>query len=234
MKAILIIQFNCSELLDTQLRLLAKYMPEDARIVVFDNSNEPWHKYSNCHYALKQGVNYITCDTESDDFSTSHAEALNSAYAQYIGCDFILFLDHDIFPISPFALSLSPGKIAGAVPQERIKGVYYWPGLFYLNNKELSNNQKQNINFLPNPSLGLDTGGQLINTIPNERVDFFHETHVEHPLLSEYEDDLKSYSLIKTGINSGWIHFRKASNWNKSPHGQERTQRCLQILNQIS
>lgn len=223
--AIVIIVFNIYNLISKQIELINKFCKENVDIIIIDNS-------SNLDVALE--INKITCNFSCQylkidaklDSSLSHAFACNYAYKMFNKLyKHILFMDHDIFPIQNFSIeNLLDNKYASGIGQLRPNKIYFWPGLFIIDNIKIDTNI---IDFSTNSSFGLDTGGnlyKLIETYGKENFNFLDEVHIQNNFNEQTQ--YKIYSLI----GNTFMHFLNASNWANQPNNENRINFLLNIL----
>ncbi len=235
--AIIIVVFNISNLISTQIELI-KYLCKDNNydIIVIDNSH---HNKSHISEEIKNYTINLNClyDKVTEDlfdFSQSHAFACNYAYNKFQEhYEYMFFLDHDNFPIANFSVKeILVDKIIGGVGQSRITKDYFWPGCVMFNNKKIS---KDLIDFSINRELGLDTGGQLYQVIDvhgKEQCVFFDQLDVKNTSFAG--NTYNFYNIFTNIINApykfSFMHFINASNWNNKSHNNDRINSLLKIL----
>ena len=131
-----VIAFNNSKVIEYQIRCLKRFFVFPYRYTVFDNSNNQEKAEGIKNMCSLYDVGYVRLPRQdflpSNMGSYSHGIACNYAYRKFIangGSTFIGFLDHDIFPIEAFDLSV----ILEHQPFYGIKhGFYLWPGFFFI------------------------------------------------------------------------------------------------------
>lgn len=222
-----IITFNTSRFLQRQYDLFKKHVQGD--FVVIDNSTDYTKSAEIKAICKKNGIDYTKTQINEADHSKSHAYALNVALGLYRDAHTsILMCDHDIFPLKPIEL---PQAILAGIQQirkspkyhgsERITFNYMWPGLLYLDTKQLKGVE---LDFMPCEisDTFLDTGGQLFKIIAGnpDRIKYFEEKHME--------TEVGIYALIE----GNWMHLIKGSNWLKEEESvyTNRIDKLMQIL----
>ncbi len=132
------VAFNSAQLIAHQHRLLQKYFSDPFRWTVADNSPDPAQRAVLARYCDENAIAYIGLNRNyytGRDPSRSHGEAMNVVYRQYLrprGAAAVGFIDHDIFPIRPFAVMhrLASYPVYGRV-QTGENAWYLWPGLCF-------------------------------------------------------------------------------------------------------
>jgi len=205
---IITVTFNVPKLLKYQLKTLKKYCLDDYEFIVIDNSNDENHineiknicKENNISYTHK-GFSVSVGNVPS----TNHGLALNYAYETFKNkFDYLIFLDHDLFPIKPFSVGEMLGdNIIGGCEQNINNTIYLWPGFIMFSKLD------ETFDFTPNPH---DTGCKLSGFI-NQNIDkvlFFDNGAVSIDLKLNNDWLHEFYGDIHNGT---FMHFVKASNW---------------------
>jgi len=214
------VTFNSPQFLQTQIRLLRKYIKNDFDIKIVDNSDNSYHIESIKFICLNE---YISYETHYNPYtaSTQHANSLNYMYNKYSKqYDYIVLLDHDIFLYDYLDFNdFNDNKFVG-IKQERNGMVYLWPGCLIINNLLYG---KYDCNFLP--INGTDTGGSLKDIINSEiqYVKFIEEKHID----SNFNGN---YYTFYSEIDNKWFHFINGSNWNNQENEEERINLLFDIL----
>lgn len=228
--AVVIVVFNISNLIETQINLIKRFCKDDFDIIVIDNSSDL--KVANDVKSIVNNLNCIYLKTSSpSDFSQSHATACNFAYKQLKHYKYMLFLDHDNFPVENFSVvETMKNKVIGGVGQARKDIYYYWPGCVMINNELIDTNL---VDFSVNNKLGLDTGGNLYKIIEkfgNDKCvnfDQYDMPNTVDPTQFFYNLICSPKSLL---TKFSFMHFINASNWNNKERNNERLESLLQIL----
>ncbi len=221
--AIVIVTYNANELLPIQLKCIKKYCQDDKYdIIVIDNSDIPHHVSYIMADCITNNVIYKKYESSTKDNSKSHAEAANYAYRLFKNTyEYFFYLDHDCFPIQNFGIEeMLYLDVAAGIIQVRGNIIYLWPGCLMFNNNIL----EDCIDFSPNETLSLDTGGNLYKVVNNNsNIYYLDEENVEI-----IEEGFKTnYSLI---YDKTFMHFIKGSNWNKNPNHIKRMEILMTIL----
>lgn len=218
---IVIITYNTSQLLSLQVDCIRKFCKDSYEIIIVDNSTileEIKAIQYYCH--TTSNIHLYKVDNGEKDFSKNHAITANWIYKTIKpNYDYILYLDHDCFPVKDFSVKeiLGDNLIAG-IPQGTTTK-YMWPGCLFLDSQYLINDD---IDFSCNSKLGLDTGGNLYKLIQDTELHKFLSEEYEY---FNNEDDF--YSMLH---NKTFMHFIKGSNWNNNPDYENRMKRLIEIL----
>lgn|SRR5580698_5502563 len=228
--AIIIVVFNISNLILTQIELIRKFCNDDGfDIIVIDNSSVFYISDEIKKHTINANCIYDKTPRGPVDFSHSHAFACNYAYNKFQSeYEFLFFLDHDNFPTTNFSVKNILGdKIIGGIGQSRKTKIYFWPGCLMFNNTKID---KTLINFSTNNDLGLDTGGMLykiIETYGQNNCLFFDEYLIKNELFDG--TSYNNYAIISKQSFS-FMHFINASNWNPIVKNENRISSLLKIL----
>ena len=196
---IIIVNYNRPNFLAVQIPLILKNLKPSGIHVIntgerLNGCKELAEKY-DCKYTYMKGP---------DDFSKSHALALNIGYAfNRQEHDIIGILDHDCFPIKPINIAAEMvGKFFFASNQER-KGVLYPnPACLFIRTSIGS------LDFMPCP--GMDTGGQL-HTVYNQVRQMTYEA----------KDECEIFA-------GAFLHIVKGSNWVGGDANANRVSRVFE------
>lgn len=227
--AIVIVVFNISNLIKKQIDLIKKYCMDDFDVMVVDNSSD-----SRVAEEVKLIANDLNCNylktNSTGDFSQSHATACNFAYQEFKNYKYMLFLDHDNFPVENFSVvEVMKNKVIGGVGQCKEGVYYYWPGCVMINNELLVDDI---VDFSTNSDLKLDTGGNLytlINKYTQEKCVGFDQ----YEIYDTNDIDYAFYNNICSPAGASkftFMHFINASNWNNKKNNQKRIDGLLDIL----
>lgn len=207
---IITVTFNGAKLLEYQLKTLKKYCTDNYEFIIVDNSNNNNEMVKIKNICDENNITYIRTDINvyntNNNASNNHGLALNYVHEKLKNdFDYLLFLDHDLFPIKPFSVEEMLGhNIIGGCEQIIANTRYLWPGFMMFSKLE------ETFDFTPSPPL--DTGGKLSGFI-NKNIDkvlFIDNKHVPIDLklnnnfMHEFYDDIH---------NGTFMHFIKASNW---------------------
>lgn len=224
---VIIITYNNADLLDKQIECFKRFCKDSYELVVIDNSTEQ-SVIDAIEYKCKiSGLRLIKTTASSQDGSDSHAFAANLSYTKLQGeFGFMLYLDHDCFPIKEFSVAnILKDKVMAGLGQEKKGITYFWPGCVMWDQMAV-NMAPQKINF--SPEYGLDTGGALhriMRELGNDKLIFFNERHMQNP---EFNKSFYNFfSLINNGM---FMHFVNGSNWNKEEAHDERINSLYNIL----
>lgn len=225
---IVVVTYNLpSEIFILQVRALKKLCKDDFSIEIFDNSTDAGIAENIRYHSQCFGLNYCKTFASSKNGSESHAFAANLAYLQLKDkYDLLFFLDHDAIPVIEFSVEeiLSGGHVAAGIGQGAQKK-YMWPGCFMLNNSII---EKDIIDFSPNNTYGLDTGGNLYLLIENYGHDafiFFNEAYHQNPYFLSHR--YSHYAVIN---NAMFYHCVNASNWTGSDRHEERMNTFINLV----
>jgi len=230
---IIIVVFNISNLINTQLELIKRFCKDQFDIIVIDNSSDRSASHEIKKHVINQGCLYDNSTNRQYDFSQSHAAACNYAYGKFHhNYEHMFFLDHDNFPLKDFSIKeILTNKIAGGLGQIRKDKTYFWPGCVMFNNNKI---EKSLIDFSTHAGFGLDTGGMLYRIIEKYNSDnyiFFDQKEVKNELF--VEGFYNFYNIIEnpqTTPQFSFMHFLNSSNWNNKEKHDERITSLLSIL----
>lgn len=229
-KTIITITYNIPvEVFILQIEAIKKFCKDtDYDIWVVDNSFIESMADGIRYHAERLGANYIRTKASSVNGSDSHSFAANFIY-QKLENQYRLFcfLDHDCIPVRDFSIEkILKFKVAAGIGQSKSK-TYFWPGCFMVDPQEIASD----VDFSPNTSLGLDTGGEtyrIIEEVGEDNVEFFDEVHHEN---KHFRGKYKSYAMINKDM---FIHFINGSNWNNEKLNQERLNSLINITKQMT
>lgn len=239
---IFIIVYNTAQFLPKQLELMERFcVDENYTVYVVNNSpveNAEINNQIECE-ANKRGAVYLKTipDAQHSNPSCSHASALNFVYRE-IGknADYCLFLDHDIFPVSPFSVVEKLGnRLMAGVEQLRLtaekKIQYLWAGLLFVNNTTMTEEDKDAVDFMPTSKygIGLDTGGgihELISRHGEKRFLFLNEKRQPNDAVVTLQNRYSYFSMV----DDCWMHFINGSNWAKQKDEEGRLASLFAIL----
>lgn len=228
--AIIIITYNTSRFIKKQVECIRKFSKELVDIIIIDNSFDDDAIKSIKYYNDSElHCKYYKTDATSRNGSDSHSFAANAAYMMYKAeYKFMMFLDHDCFPVKPFSIKeMLSGHVATGLGQRKGELEYFWAGCFMFDNENID---RTLINFSTNHELGVDTGGMLyllIKKYGKEQCPFLNERHVQNPNFN------KSFYNFYAEINDGmFMHFINGSSWNPSEGNEERINSLINILDE--
>lgn len=196
---IIIVNFNRPNFLQVQIPLILKNLEPNGIHVV--NTGHPMNGCKDiagrydCKYTFIKGP---------DDYSKSHAIALNVAYSfNRQDHDIIGILDHDCFPVKPIDIKGQlEGKFFFASNQERMGLLYPNPACLFINTKVGA------LDFMP--CKGMDTAGQLHSVYTQVR-----------PMTYEKFDDYEMFA-------GAFLHIVKGSNWVGTATNAARVDRVFE------
>ena len=229
---IVIVAFNNLEILKIQYEFIKRNVKNPFTYIIFDNSTDINISKNIAEYCNMRGIIYFKSSTSSNDFSYSHAMAINNMFKNInFQKEFILLLDHDIIPTKEIVLDDNIGKadFYGLKQLNNIKDNWYLRPVLFLckNNKEYTHK----LNFLP--CTGADPGGSnfevVFKYLPLEKissvVDFKYYSlsksidNFKNKIftLHRLNDDIQEYHTKNDLMEymDGWLHFINTSDWNK-------------------
>ena len=207
------VAFNRPDVIEWQIHLVRKHLHERDSYIIFDNSNRPEKRRSIRELCRRERVPYVELPRVNFIPSFSHAAALD-----WITRNFVLprrpqlvgFLDHDIFPLSPFSIADKvQDKKAYGWKYSRSPGAWYlWAGFCFFSNVRMDS-----FDFRPASDYEfgyLDTGGS------NWEVFYRHLVDDDVRLINVEEIPLDEGGYFQD--LDGWLHVVNASRWNtKAP-----------------
>ncbi len=221
MTGVVIIFYNNTDFLLRQKQHLDRFMQDEFKLIVIDNSSDDHIAAGMKHHADEMGLEYVRTKATSQNGSDSHAFALCFAYQKYVTqFEQILVLDHDNFLVKPFSVNetLANKSIAG-LGQIRNGQKYFWPGCCLF---------KTSVEMDFSISKGKDTGGgtyKAIEDVGEDNCAFFDEAYAQNPGFQNSTYDF--YALIHNGT---FMHFINGSNWAQSDFNDERLNSLFNIL----
>jgi glycosyltransferase involved in cell wall biosynthesis len=207
---IITVAFNSSKLIEYQIKCVKKYCTDNHEFIVVDNSNNNDESEKIKNVCFENNIRFIRTNYDlTNSFnnpSNNHGMALNYVYKLLKNeFDYLLFIDHDLFPIKNFSVEEILGDNIIAGHEQIISNIkYFWPGFIILS--------KLDEEFDFTPVVGLDTGGKLSSFIAknaNKSLTIKHkhvpiDLKIDNYYMHEFYDDLH---------NGTFMHFIKASNW---------------------
>lgn len=221
------IGFGRPDLLCEQKRLLDKYMEDSFVLHMIDNT--PSESYMPMRDMCdKLGVEYKHADSDPNN----HAGALNFAAAVAAGREYIMFLDHDVFPRRPASVIYTLDEVGFfGVGQfhSPTKSHYLWPGLCAFSRSWLAGRR---LNF--NGIRGIDKREDGDTGSMNASL-FTHEEWqklwgMEHGYQAIREPDSVGLQSWGVEILGDWIHLTNSSNWLRVPNPEERNRLALELV----
>lgn len=224
-----VVAFNNFRVIEYQIRTLSRFFLYPYRYSVFDNSTT--EEYANriretCH---RYEVGYIRLPLQEflpqGKGSYSHGIACNFLYNKYFknsGSKYFGLLDHDIFPVEPFDISLYLEKQFFYGAKHRF---YIWPGFWFM---RMDYMKGKKVDFRPSLHLRGDTGASNALSLFKD-VDFSQYMLVDdrHCCFDGHDDIFEwGYSYF----DCGWIHCWNASNYMNKEHTSEKMDLIYQML----
>jgi hypothetical protein len=209
------IAYNKDSLIKLQSKLLKKFVTDEITYHVVDNSTNQNTSNLLADFCRKNYINYYKLTTNpSNRPSRSHGHALNWALHHIAAKSnnfYYGFLDHDIFPIKKTSI-ISKLKNQGFYGHQQKRGelVYLWPGFCFFDKKKVN---PKDLNFLPKPFLGLDTGGRFyknIKEVSTKEIKWPKHSYIKVNNLYESVHDSCVEKL------DDWIHLINGSGWKKT------------------
>jgi hypothetical protein len=197
---IIIVNWRAPQYLEHQILSIRKYLsPDDIHVFETDY-------YKHCESICSDNYVYYNHFSTSNDYSKSHANALNYAYKKLSkNYDIIGIIDHDCFPTSHYNVIEMLGT-CDIRAEEQKRG-----DILYPNTTCLFMKSNLDIDFMPSP--GLDTGGRLSNIYKTE----CKMKRSEGPYGIEIFDDV-------------FMHIGKGSNWINTLENQERVEKAFEYI----
>lgn len=211
------VAFNNALVIDTQARLLRKWLTYPFRLVVVDNSPDRASRRAIRAVCLANSVEYLGLPRNpytGRDPSFSHAEALNYTVRHLGGIDSgvaVGFLDHDVFPTAEVSLLEILGSTKAYGRQQTMEdGWYLWPGLMFLRTDSVD---IRSLDFSPLRGRG-DTGARLSEVLRHWSA---NDVRFTQSSVGEIEIDGRSEAYE---LHDAWAHSLSASGWRGA--GTER------------
>lgn len=221
--------------IDTQYRYFQRYLKDDFEFILFNDASDP---QISKNIETITSYNKITCVKVPQHIhkiqnpSECYASTLNWAvhsYAKDNGCEVIVLIHSDVFPICNVSiLDILGNNCVASTMEFRIidgQGVnYFYPAFTIVNMKLLKNIHELDFGL----DSGLDVGGKTkefiktnadsVKFVANHQTSYFLGTLTESDPMSEYfKTDL---SICRQhGLSAGWIadgfyHYMAGSQWN--------------------
>ena len=211
------VAFNNSWLIKLQSRALRQFLNDDYHLVVVDNSPDIEQSSEIRNAAGVEGYTYVPAPMNPYswlDPSLSHSLALDWAWrniAKHIEPDIVVFLDHDIFPISHTTIR---GLLGGALASgyRRVSGARWllWPGLLALSFRRVER-------FTPTfmPRRDTDSGGSMwwrvYSRVPESEIRFLEREELIFGDTSKRIGDGSSGEVHL--LDDHWLHLVDGSGW---------------------
>jgi hypothetical protein len=214
------VAFNNPALIELQAQALKRFVSENHHFVVVDNSSDEEQSERLEALGDAYGFSYVKAPRNPFswvDPSVSHSLALDWAWqriARKTKPETVLFLDHDVFPISTVSLRELLGRFS-AVGYKRQSASsdswLLWPGLLML---RFSVASQHKISFMPRGDT--DSGGSLLWTLysklRNEDLGFLaREDVVFDRTAPKFGDGSGGEFHI---FNNNWVHLVDGSGWS--------------------
>jgi len=212
---LIVVAFNKDYFIKLQCELIKKFVTDKINYYVVDNSTNQDTSSLLVNFSIKNKINYYKLPTNPSNFpSISHGYALNWALHNITAKSnniYYGFLDHDIFPIKKTSI-ISKLKNQGFYGHKQKRGelVYLWPGFCFFDKKKVN---PKDLNFLPKPLLGLDTGGRFyknIKEVSTKEIKWPKHSYIKINNLYESVHDSCVEKL------DDWIHLINGSGWKKT------------------
>lgn len=229
MLGIIIVTYNTLvDIFLLQIDAINKFCKDDYRIEIIDNSHDLEKAEGIRYHSERLGLSYRKTFSRDSNGSDSHSFAANLSYNILKDTyDYLFYLDHDCIPIKPFSVSTILGDKLMAGIAQNVEHTYFWAGCFLFNNRKI---EKDLLDFRPDNTLGLDTGGSLYKLIEHHTKEsclFFHEAYHQNPY---FNGRLYNYYSI---INEQFLHFINSSNWNGTENHTERINSLITVTKEI-
>lgn len=220
MIALATIAYNEPGMISEQIRLLAKYLDEPYRLIVFDNTEDDEVSDVIRDMCEANETAYLRPGTRM------HHEGLNAAAAVLAEASepYYGFLDHDIFPTRPTKLTplIEPSGFYGVGQQHPASGrLYPWPGFCFFSREWLAGRPLDFSGIRGKLSRDDgDTGSCLWPLFEEEdwRV-LYRAPHRYEAIRRPDGCGLQSWGVEWIG---DWLHLTNASKWMKVPKPEQR------------
>jgi len=220
------IAFNNFQMIEKQILLINKYLSDQYKHVVADNSNDIEESKKIQEICLIHNIEYVKIPRIKLKPSHSHAAAMHWVFCRIISkrkSPYFGFIDHDIFPITKTSIldKMWNGIYGRVIPPygsiEISNNQPYWSlwgGFFFFKYSIFDNISFYEFDFFPkviSENLILDTGGGLWDRIlskfpiPPQLVQYF-EVKIDPDHYKNIQSD--AYEKI-----DDWVHFVNLSNW---------------------
>ncbi len=222
------IAFNNVFLIEQQIRLLKKNIKDDFLYIIADNSQHQATRQQIRELCRREEVEYISLP-----FNWFQRVAYKPSYAHGLSMTWIFhniikkvkpihfaYLDHDIFPISPYSFKQRIGdmpffgRLMDRTPKHcKHKLWYLWAGFCMFSFDFV---EKINLSFLPCKEDGvyLDTAGALYRSLYRQHC--LDASLLATPVKEEYfRDGNDFHSDLLHYIDNCWVHTINGSNWKK-------------------
>ena len=273
MLKILIPAFSSPLLLETQLQAVKAYLPTAEIWVVIDTKpgilsatrrrmiesaqqHTPYVvEFPEKLHLYRRRIHPHSKRLMSRSPSMRHADVLQYCFNKMnLNHNFeLLILDEDLIPFKPWTPQglLGGGKFGLYVPQTRFAGglslVYPWPGLFYADLSQTSQNEKISWDIFQLGDMTLDSGGNMNEWISVNSTGFTpiiglhsNQWSVRNVLVDLPEsirvfldlDVLPSGNNFAELYSESFIHLRGSSNWfrhDPKAHSSRLQSFCLSI-----
>jgi len=220
--------------IDIVHRQFKKYVKEDFEFIIFNDAYEITAENSINEITSLNNIKCVRVPQHihtSNNPSDAYATTLNWAVRDYAvnnGCDIIMLMHTDIFPICDVLISEIIGNnIIASTTEFRImdgKGInYLYPAITMINMNLLKDPEELDFGCEP----GLDTGGRSRSFVEKyaNSVKFLaaHQAwYISHALIGQpiaeyFEEDLaicRSHGLSAGWVADGLYHYMAGSQWN--------------------
>jgi hypothetical protein len=203
------VAFENADVLARQHADLGRYLRDEHRLWVFDNSPSAEGRARIEGWAASAGVRYVPAPEGNPhtgtDPSASHGLAQTWAYRQVLrhaGARCLGFLDPDVFPVAPTSVLdvLDRQPVYGHL-QPREEAWYLWAGFAWFRADALA----RGLDFRPVP--GLDTGGANWELVFRD--------------LDRWQLEFPAHSYVAEPVDPGvtperigdWVHTFNSSSW---------------------
>jgi len=217
------IAFNKPWAISEQIRLFSKYVSDDHKILVFDNSSESGAASMIERICAIEGVKYTRIITGKH----FHHEALNMAaiiLTEHESSPYIGFVDHDVFPATDVSLTeqiAHAGFLTVGQRHNPTGKVYAWPGFFFMSRSWLAG---RNLNF--NGIKGHmraddgDTGSMNHHLFTEDTIREMYPLTHGYENIREHDDyGIQSFGIERIG---DFIHLTNTSGWMDVPDAEGR------------
>lgn len=237
--------FNNLNLIRFQKKTFDKFLKEDFKFNIIDNTNNQTNELKKICKELN--INYIAHKRSNwrnifNSNSTDHCLALNSVCKNLDFTQINMFIDSDIFLIKDFTLKSFDYYYFYGFPQNRKNFLfsknYYWPGLFIINSLDKEMGDKIKINFLPTKfPIKTDSGGSTYKIFERykDKSFFFDQNYINNMNFNKRLDNVPTYLSMQTYYKNSFLHYGAGSNWNNlnSDKFKKKYSFFLKIMNDI-
>lgn len=216
------IAFDNDDVIKQQIILINRYCETEYIFLVIDNSTTEEMRekmFRLCSLNYNQNVRYCAMPSDNpysgNSPSKSHGMALTWCWYNIVrkipDIRYLLFLDHDIFPLKSFSIkTILSGQDFYGIKEVEGDIWYIWPGYLAFDMKALKNKK---LNFMPWKSG--DTGSALYKSVYRyyniDDIIFANDPLMK--IIDEQDDSKSAQETSVQIIDESWLHMINASDW---------------------